>query len=1146
MDSRLIGGKYEVTRKIGEGGIACIFLAFDKSNKRSVALKIPKENHNKIYESLKNEYLFAYTHPHPSLLKPYDIIFESQKPILVTPFLEGIALDEFTNSLKKKSKRDSFISIMKRIMATILEAADFIHFSGYCYNDFKPSNILAYDVDGNKGVPEIALIDFNLIIPISDRPGRRGTLHYLAPEVLHGRPSSPASDIYSNGVLFYQLLTGVLPFESESDSELIEHITETGRVDMNAIAGCFRQGISSMLLRDPRKRPADARLAAEALGIADYFDELKKSRTEYYLASGAPPFYKELKKGFDTFRRSDPKKLFLINGYSYNGSSIDFLESKFRVEGTNCVRICRMDNVNGINEILDDIISIKKSEKGETILFIEDLEQLNNENSMKLIELINTRHNIYVAAAAGRWYRPFIKHEVFDPIKYWSLTRCTEACLQAFLKSDELEFEYIDICNSTGGDPEQIYHCLKYIGERNGLNLREAADDADIFSVTTAIPENEHIYRRMLDSLEPEQLELISALSAWGISIPLLMLVKFDRGKHEILEGLTRKGYLVRHKDSVSFFSGGLREYIYRKIPGSKRHDYHKFWAICAEELISDSGECLELTAHHWGLSGDMERGYRYARTAANEFYKIGDYYRARKFAEILLRPGPKDRAGRISALKINGQIYAAIGYFKTARKMYLEVLSKECDKRAKTEIKKNLGKLYISSGHFKKSLYYLKDSLEYFSKTDDEKNLSECHHLIFTILWQQKKYSESLEYLVRSLNNSGNVEKLTRINKAVDENEFMNKALEISKKLKNFSLMVRSYIGLGQDGVKTGEFDKALSQFKKALEISEKACSNNDIIESLINLGSCHLASGDLFMAIECFQNARQAAESFGNIYMKTLAELKLTDVSIMMGNYSLADEVLTAIEQDDIYNEDRLLRLKIDLKRARLYAALGDCETSLSLVMQISESAGIMEEHGLALQASLLAAEPQSEISGTDNIEKLKVFFSKAKKNDLADLVTETQLSLGKYYLYHDNFYNALHYFEDIREAKGSPGGIKLEAAICIAEISAIQNRYERAIENLIETESIAAASGFIPLAHQAANLLGALHKSRGRFDLFEECNYRAKNYLDKLLSALPKGYSSEKYRRKLILTKYTGPGDEKARAKDLNKEPSTAEVG
>jgi hypothetical protein len=150
-----------------------------------------------------------------------------------------------------------------------------------------------------------------------------------------------------------------------------------------------------------------------------------------------------------------------------------------------------------------------------------------------------------------------------------------------------------------------------------------------------------------------------------------------------------------------------------------------------------------------------------------------------------------------------------------------------------------------------------------------------------------------------------------------------------------------------------------------------------------------------------------------------------------------------------------------------------------------------------------------------------------------------------LGRYYLYHDNFYNALHYFEDIREAKGSPRRTKLEAAICIAEILAIQNRYEMAIENLIESESIAAASGFIPLAHQAANLSGALHKSRGRIDLFEDCNFRAKNYLDKLLSALPKGYSSEKYRRKLILTKFTGSVDDKARAKDLNKEPSTAEI-
>jgi len=841
MDSRLVGGKYEILGKIGEGGAACIFLAVDKSNGRNVALKIPREDNRKLYESLKNEFLFASTHPHPSLLKPYDIFFDSQKPIVVTPFLEGTAIDEFINSLKNKSETGSYLSTLKSIFATTLEAADFIHFSGYCYNDFKTSNIIAYDYDENKGIPKIALLDFNLITAISDKPRRRGTLHYLAPEVILGESSAPTSDIYSIGVLFYQLLAGVLPFESGSDSGLIKHITETGRIDLSAIPECFRDGLNSMLTRDPSRRLAGASRAAEALGIADYFDGLKKSRAEYYLASGPPPFSIELKKRFDTFRRSDFKKLFLLNGFSYGKSAIDFLQSEYRVEETDCVRIHDTDNVNKINKTLDDIISTEKTNKSEIILFIEDLESLGNENLRKLAEIINNRRNVHAAAVAGRWFKPYIKHEIFDPIKYWRRMRVTEISLKTFLKRDQLDFDFQTLCESTGGDPEQIFFCLKHIGERKGINFYEAENEEDAFHKTTAIPENEYIYRRMLDSLRPDQRELISMLSAWGNSIPLLMLVRFDRKKREVVEALTRAGCLVRHRDSVSFFSGGLRKYIYGRIADPVKCDYHKFWAISAEELISDNGERLELTAHHWGLSGDAEQGYRYNEAAAKEFYKNGDYLKARKFAKILIESDVDDPSGRTSALKINADINSAIGYFKTARKMYMEILSNECDRKTEAEIKKELGKLYLSSGNYKKSFYYIKKCLDRFTGPNDDKNLSECNNIIALALWGKKDYRLSLEHLTKTAKNGSVFYKNSGSEKLPDlKNDIyniMNTALGISNNLKNHKIIIKSYIGLGQHYLKNGDFDKAVGQLKKALEISEKTGNNNDIIESLINL---------------------------------------------------------------------------------------------------------------------------------------------------------------------------------------------------------------------------------------------------------------------------------------------------------------------
>ena len=1009
MVSRLVGGRYEITEKIGEGGTACIFLAVDKTTDKSVALKIPGEDNRKLYESLEKEYRFASTHCHPSLLKPYDIIFDLKKPIIITPFLDGLTIDKFIGFLKSKSETATYFSTIKKIFATILEAAQFIHFSGYCYNDFKPSNIIAYGYKDNIAAPEIALIDFNLITAASDKPRRRGTLHYLAPEVILGHKSTTASDIYSIGVLFYQLLTGALPFDSRNDSELIENIAETGLVDLSRVPECFRDGLDSMLSRDPHKRPGNVGRAAEALKVDDLFNILEKSRTEYYFTAGPAPLAGDLKKEFDSFRKFCSGKLFVINGYSYSGRSLNFMEAECRIEGMDCFRIYDTDNDNKTDAVLENIISLDKACHSEKILLIENLESICNENLKKLSAIVRSRHDVHIAAAAGRWFKPPMKYEIFDPVKYRYRTRITEVSFRTFLKRDLPDCDLQSFCEATGGDPEQIFFYLKHIGEQNGFEFLKAKSSEGKIFTELKIPENEYSYSRMVDTLNDEQQELISLLSAWGNTIPLLMFVKFEKDRHEIVETLTGTGILVRHKDSVSFLSGGLREYIYNRIADSEKREYHKFWAINAEELIGNNSERLELTAHHWALSGDVEQGYNSNVAAAKEFFKNGDYFKARKFAKTLIESVANKPAGRISALKINGDINLAIGYFKTARKMYIEILLNARDIKTRNKINKRLGKLYLLSGNYKKSLYYLRKSINYFTNLNDDKNLSECNSMIALALWRRKDFLKSLEHLIKtaakgtlSYKNDG-AEKLPDLKNNMYN--IMSEALEISKSRKNFFMLVRSRIGLGQHYIKNGDFNKAIGQFKKALEISEKTGNKNDIIESLIELGSCHFISGDLFMAIECFQNARQAAESSCNIYLKTAAELELTDLSLAMGNYSLALNVLAAIEKDHIYNEDKLLKLKIDLRKARLCLALGDSVTSLLLAERISRSAGIMEKHKLALRAEIVAAESRPEVFRRDNIENLKVIFSKAKKHNLTDLVAELQLSLGRYYKNRDN---------------------------------------------------------------------------------------------------------------------------------------------
>jgi len=1124
MDSRFIGGKYKITGEIAEGGAAQIFLAINKYNDNDVVLKVPLNGDPGLINSLKGEYRFACTHCHPSLLKPHDLLYESHTPILVYPYLRGPILDKYIDALRNGTDSNRFIPALKRVMAEILEAAGFIHFSGYCYNDFKPSNIIACDTEEIRAAPRMTLIDFNLVTRIGDRPGRRGTLHYLAPEVLCGDSPTPGSDIYSLGVLFYQLLTGNLPYESISEPALIAEIINTGYRDLSSIPCEFRYALKAMLAREPEKRPSDTLQTAESLGIEKHYADLRDSRVDCYLSSGPPPFSRELKDRFDQFRKSGIRRLFFINGYSYSPGPMNFIEASLKIEGDSVFRITRNESNRNTGGIFDEITSTVKPEGRERIVIIDDLEILNRENQKLLNEIVNNRDDIKVIASGGRWIKPEIKREFFDPPRIWSCKRSSEECLKAFLSADQLSFEDDSPGDLTGGDPEQVYNSLKYACRRLGCDIISSKTATEtIFSSDTVIG-NRSIYRRMFDSLSPQQQELASILSAWGTTIPLLMFVGFDRSKRDIAESLINDGFLVRHRDSVSFISHGVREYVYGGIPDSVKNDFHKFWALGSEELIGDNEEQLEISAYHWGLTEDREKSYKYNLTAAREFLNSGKILKARKFSKTLLKMNLSNHAELIPALKIDGDICGAMGHFNSARKRYLEILSLRPGTSA--QIKMKLARIYLASGNYRRSLYYIDRAGDYYKNAGDCRKLSICNDILTQVFFENKDYAKALERMIKDackLNGFKLTQHQMRENESGSEFEdypILKSILDVARHCKNHSMTIKAHLGLGQLYMNGGRQDEALEQIKKALDIAEKTGRKNDIIRSLIEFGSCHHRRGDLFMAIECFQNARQVAETTGNFYYKTLAELKLIDVSLAMGHYALARDVLRILEDQEIYNEDKSLRLMTDLRKARLDLALGDKKTSRRLAKSILKSASVRNKSRLTIRADLILTETQLDSNDSDSLDRLVEIQDSADRFGFRDLVCEAKLLLGEYHLNSGDRHNALPCFDDIMESAGATREAKLAAALRRLEIAASQNGRADIVDLLIETESHAAASGFIPMALKTSEVLGELYYSKGRADLAEDCHNRTDSYFEKITSALPDGCSPEHIKRRLKL--------------------------
>lgn len=206
-----ISSRYNVLSHLGTGGMAVVFECKDLFSGKVVALKILKEEllgDKTSFESFKKEVKASVSMSHRNIVEIYEEGVFENRPYLVMEYLKDQTLLDKIEYFAKFSKREA-----SQIMVQLLDALSYTHKHNIIHRDIKPQNMF-YLPNGT-----IKLGDFG-IAKTSEEYERDnkilGSVHYMAPEVLIGKPFSVASDIYAAGVTFYHLLTGVLPFEGST------------------------------------------------------------------------------------------------------------------------------------------------------------------------------------------------------------------------------------------------------------------------------------------------------------------------------------------------------------------------------------------------------------------------------------------------------------------------------------------------------------------------------------------------------------------------------------------------------------------------------------------------------------------------------------------------------------------------------------------------------------------------------------------------------------------------------------------------------------------------------------------------------------------------------------------------------------------
>jgi len=1140
LPSQQLWGRYRILKRIGEGGVASVFLALDAASGNHVALKIARADNPDASDALRSEFCFAITHPHPLLVTPAGLVYENGLPIIIMPYVGGASSENNFPEKEKFLSRMSQESI-ENVIVDILEAGALINFAGYVYNDFKPTNLIFRQTSGADGAEKITpvLLDFNLVSREGQELLRRGTIEYVAPEVLLGRPPSLASDLYSIGATIYELLSGVPPFSAPESSQLIKIITEDGTPDFSSLPARLRDGVAGLLAREPSRRPADFRAAAALFHLDKAFERQYKSRAAYFLSAGVPPFADELKTTLREYISGDTEKALVIQGVACNYGDLNFVAAELCRSGYSVERIKSGQEESTTERVLDDLMSRAADPGRKIALLIENISGLSKDGVSKLRALVRKPRRVPVVAGARRW----LHHDfpVFDLLKDHSHHSATEAVLSAFLKTDRIPFDYSALERATGGDPELLHLHLENAIASNQFDLLSPqpgfsykAELTDRISASLA---------PMVSSLGRHERALLSRLSAWHGPIPLILLAEYNEGDKALIDDMIRSGHLQTSKEYVDFPSENARSYVYSLIPAGETKRLHRFWAEAAEKYLVDD-ELLEAAAYHWGLSDDSEKGFAANLAAAREFLKRGELSKAAVFAEKSLKFSSLADAEKSLALMTSADIQKQAGDYNSARRKYLELLKHLeliNDDTLKCETYKDLGDLYRSMKKPRRALYYTQKALQLFQKLGDEQGLANCHNNIGLIHWVSQHYEEALSSFSAALEVNKRLQNFSEQAKILSNigiiKDIMGKTDEVAglfeeglaNAVKAFDPWSESMIenNLGYFYIRQNKLEKAQHHVQRALRISEKMGYTEKVINSLTNLGYCSLLAGNLFSSIDFHQRAMQMAEAIGNKHLAFDSQLSLAEVSVLMGNYQLADKALAAIEKDKAYDENRVLHCQVDLLRSWYHRMTGDAGKSLSLALGAASYAESVKDSRLRIE-SMLAIELVSRRGGDGGgLETLSRLADEAATLGHFDVADSAALGLARFLVDCGSLGAASGRVDVVLERGGQTTKLATEARVIQGEIHRLKAEYNEAITVLTENETLAAASGLIPLAMEAAVILAEVYYACGKISKGKEVLARAGAYAQRIFSSLPESLSRSSFETTPLISRFLKAG-------------------
>ncbi len=260
MKGQKISDRYQIIKSIGEGGMANVYLAYDTILDRNVAVKILRgdlSNDEKFVRRFQREALSASSLAHQNIVEVYDVGEDNGEYYIVMEYIEGKHLK---NLIKKRGKLT--LSEAVDIMLQITDGMSVAHDSYIIHRDIKPQNIMILE-NGLVKITDFGIAMAMNATQLTQTNSVMGSVHYLPPEQASGQGSTLQSDIYSMGIVMYELISGELPFRGDNAVEIaLKHLKEP-IPDIREVVPNVPTSIVNVIkkatAKNPKNRYSDAR-----------------------------------------------------------------------------------------------------------------------------------------------------------------------------------------------------------------------------------------------------------------------------------------------------------------------------------------------------------------------------------------------------------------------------------------------------------------------------------------------------------------------------------------------------------------------------------------------------------------------------------------------------------------------------------------------------------------------------------------------------------------------------------------------------------------------------------------------------------------------------------------------------------------------